>query len=226
MLPEISRCGSIILNSLGISFSLYSMYFFNLSCKNIFVVDDGSEDNTACKASKLGVEVIKHDKNYGKGRAIISGLGRIKDSDGLSAVITLDGDGQHDPHYIPAFVEKFNESDADIIIGNRMNNTAGMPLLRKFSNITTSRVISYLTRSKIPDSQSGYRLIRKSFLSNLNLKSNHFDTESEILLRAGKEKAKIYSIPTKVIYSNEKSKMNPFVDTFRFLVLVIRSLFW
>ncbi|MCD6379356.1 glycosyltransferase family 2 protein, partial [bacterium] len=194
--------------------------------KNIFVIDDGSEDNTTDKAVELGVEVIKHEKNYGKGRAIITGLGRIKDLNGLSAVITLDADGQHDPHYIPAFIDKFNESDADIIIGNRMNNTSGMPLARKFSNKTTSWVISRLTRFKIPDSQSGYRLIRTSFLSNMILKSNHFDTESEILLRAGKERAKICSIPIRAIYSNEKSKMNPFVDTFRFLFLVIRSLFW
>ncbi len=194
--------------------------------KNIFVIDDGSTDNTADKSIDLGVRVIRHEKNYGKGRALITGLCEILDSDDLSAVITLDGDGQHDPRDIPGFVEKFIKTGADIVIGNRMNNTKGMPLLRRFTNKTTSLVVSGLTGLKIPDSQSGYRLLRTSLLLNMNLNSTHFDTESEILLRAGKAGAKISSVPIRTIYSSEKSKINPLVDTFRFLFLVLRSLFW
>jgi len=194
--------------------------------KNIFVIDDGSTDNTADKSLGLGVKVIKHKKKSGKGRALITGFGEILYSEKISAVITLDGDGQHDPCDIPAFVEKFKESGADIVIGNRMNNTAEMPPLRRFTNKTTSLVISGLTGLKIPDSQSGYRLLRKSLLSNMNLNSVHFDTESEILLRAGKTGAKISSVPIRTIYSSKKSEINPLVDTFRFLFLVLRSLFW
>jgi len=197
-----------------------------IESQNIFVIDDGSTDNTAVIAIASGVEVIKHKNNYGKGRALITGFDKVKNSDKFYALVTLDSDGQHDPHYLPNFINRFNELDADIIIGNRMNKPDKMPFLRKLSNKTTSRIISWLTKSKIPDSQSGYRIIRTSLLSNMNLKSAHFDTESEILLRAGKRGAKIYSVPIETIYSNEKSEMNPFVDTFRFLFLVLRSLFW
>lgn len=194
--------------------------------ENIFVVDDGSDDGTGGKAAGLGVKVISHERNYGKGRALITGLNEIKNSPDISAVITLDGDGQHNPSYIPEFITKFFETGADIIIGNRMNKTALMPAMRRVSNKITSLIISRLTGLKIPDSQSGYRLISTSIIRNIYLKRTHFETESELILKAVRKEAKIDFIYIDTIYSDEKSKMNPFIDTYRFLSLVFRSFFW
>lgn len=197
-----------------------------IKLENILIIDDGSDDGTADMAAELGVKVISHEKNYGKGRALITGFNEIKNSPDISALITLDGDGQHNPSYIPKFITKFLETGADIIIGNRMNKTARMPALRRLSNKITSLIISSLTGSKIPDSQSGYRLIRTSIIRNMIFKSTHFDTESELLLKAAKKEAKIGFIYIDTIYSEEKSKINPFIDTYRFLSLVLRRFFW
>jgi len=101
-----------------------------------------------------------------------------------------------------------------------------MPAMRKFTNRTTSAIISRIAGCKISDSQSGYRLISRRVLEKIELVTGRYDTESEILIKAGREGAKIESVPIKTIYADEVSSINPLRDTIRFLSLVIRSFFW
>lgn len=192
----------------------------------IVVVDDGSSDDTADIAEREGVHVIRHETNTGKGVALKTGFDYLLSLTSVEAVFTLDADAQHDPGEIPSFIERFHNDGLDVLIGNRMAETEGMPRIRIFTNKLTSSIISLRTGCKIEDSQSGYRLIRSSLLGRLKLVTSHYDAESEILIKAGMEKAVIGSTPIRTIYRGEKSTIHPFRDTLRFIFLVIRSLFW
>jgi len=195
--------------------------------ENIIVVDDGSSDRTAREASARGAYVIEHQRNMGKGAALSSGFREAASRQNLSAVITIDADGQHNPDLIPDFIRMFRETESDIIIGDRMHDIADMPLIRKLTNRATSAVISALARNRIRDSQSGYRLLSLKLLRQMDdMDSSHYDAESEILIRAGRAGAIISSIPIDTIYLDEKSSINPIIDTVRFISLVARSFFW
>jgi len=194
--------------------------------ENVIVVDDGSKDKTSIVAEEEGVPVLKHSENMGKGSALKTGFDYLLKSSKIVAIFTIDSDGQHDPAEIPSFIEVFETKGADIIIGNRMNEIKNMPAIRKFTNRTTSAIISRIAGCNISDSQSGYRLISRRVLEKIELVTGRYDTESEILIKAGREGAKIESVPIKTIYADEVSSINPLRDTIRFLSLVIRSFFW
>jgi glycosyltransferase involved in cell wall biosynthesis len=197
-----------------------------LPLANILVIDDGSSDGTADSAREQGVEVVINQVNLGKGATLLKGFGLFSQRVGIEAIFTLDADGQHDPEEIPSFIEAYNRHKADIVIGSRMDDISGMPPLRKFTNKFTSAVISLRAGVRIADSQSGYRLQRISMLNKLVLVTKNFDLESEMLIKAARMGAVIVSVPIETIYGEEKSKINPFLDTWRFLKLVFKSFIW
>ncbi|MBN2564905.1 MAG: glycosyltransferase family 2 protein, partial [Candidatus Eisenbacteria bacterium] len=125
---------------------------------DVLAVDDGSTDGTSSVAEAAGAHVIRHEVNLGKGAALATGF-RYAVEKGYDAVITMDGDGQHDPTAVPTFLSAVGATDADIIVGTRMHAVGDMPGLRVWTNRTTSRVVSFLAGQRIPDSQSGYRLL-------------------------------------------------------------------
>jgi len=193
--------------------------------ERVIVVDDGSTDSTRERAQVRGVQVVEHHRNLGKGAALVSGARRAEEM-GMEYVVTLDADGQHDPDEIPLFLSEVERSGADIVIGNRMGNPEGMPPLRKLSNLLTSLVISLRTGCRIPDSQSGYRMIRVSLLTRIPLVTRRYETESEVLIKAARQGAVIASVPIRTIYGTGKSSIHPVRDTIRFFSLVVRSFFW
>lgn len=191
----------------------------------IVVVDDGSSDATRDVAARAGATVAAHEGNQGKGAAIRTGLARAT-SLGAEYAILLDADGQHNPDEIPAFVARQRETGADMVVGNRLEHAANMPWLRKATNYVTSAVVSMLARRRVPDSQNGYRLVRLSHFGKFPLTTNRYEIESEMIIRAGRAGGKIASVPVETIYGDEKSFINPWVDTARFLRMVGKSLFW
>jgi glycosyltransferase involved in cell wall biosynthesis len=192
---------------------------------SVTVVDDGSSDGTASEAAAAGANVIRHKKNMGKGESLKTGFQYSLEC-GFDGVITMDADGQHDPTSLPLFVEKIRQNGYDIIIGTRMAGTGRMPVLRKWTNRTTSRIVSMVSGQNIPDSQSGYRYIKAEVLKNVKLKTSKYDTESEILIMAARKGFRIGHVSVESIYQgDEKSSINPVIDTFRFIFLIIRSFF-
>ncbi|MFN3134791.1 MAG: glycosyltransferase family 2 protein [Candidatus Kryptonium sp.] len=191
--------------------------------EDIVVVDDGSTDMTSAIAFDCGVNVLKHGKNYGKGRALRTGF-EFAMSNNYDAVLTLDADLQHDPDEIPKFWGKFNEG-FDIVIGNRMKNLKSMPVERIFSNKITSFLISLRTGRKIPDSQCGFRLIKRSVIEKISVKSDGFSFESEFLIKALLAGFKVGFVEVKTIYNGERSHIRHFSDTFKFIAVYTRS-FW
>lgn len=185
------------------------------------VVDDGSSDDTAEAARRAGATVLRHEENRGKGEALKTGFTAAIEQ-GWGAVITMDGDGQHDPEEIPRFIDHAERRASDVVIGCRMGDVASMPFLRWWTNEMTSAVISRLAHTRIKDSQSGYRLIRTRVLRSLDLVSEKYDLESEILVRAARQGFRISEVPVRTIYEGSPSSINPGLDTLRFIRLALR----
>jgi glycosyltransferase involved in cell wall biosynthesis len=194
---------------------------------DILVVDDGSTDGSVGALAPGEATVIPHPENRGKGAALQTGF-REALARGYDAVITLDADGQHPPDCIPRFLEAAAgpEAGAGILLGRRSMSPDRMPLLRSLTNLWTSLVVSILAGQWIPDSQSGYRLLRRPVLEGMTLDSRHYEAESEILIRASRRRHRIATVPIPTVYGNEHSHIHPVRDTFRFLRLVGRSFRW
>ncbi len=189
---------------------------------DVIVLDDGSSDQTSSMSQDAGATVISHQENLGKGAAIITCLKHFADSEASLAVF-LDADGQHEPSEISAFVQAAEETGAGMVIGNRMDATQGMPLRRRFANWSMSRVISHLAGQRIPDSQCGYRLLSRHILDKLKLQSHRFETETEMLIQAGRAGEQIVSVPIQTIYQPDRqSHIAPIRDALRFLRLLWR----
>jgi glycosyltransferase involved in cell wall biosynthesis len=185
----------------------------------VLVVDDGSPDNTAIEAEAAGAKVIRHSTNLGKGAALKTGL-HYAVSIETAFFLFLDGDGQHDPSEIPAFIDAINCSSADLIVGNRMRNLESMPLIRRWTNQFMSWQIGRICKIPIPDSQCGFRLARKELLPVLMAPSNRFEFESESIILAARHGYRLGFVPIRTIYTDQHSKIRPLRDTMRYLRLI------
>ena len=189
----------------------------------VCVIDDGSTDGTAMIAEREGAFVLRHDKNKGKGASLRDGFQYIL-SGSFDAALVMDGDGQHKAGDAGNFFRKMEESGADIVIGNRMSDTASMPVTRKVTNRIMSFLISKMCGHEIPDTQCGFRLIKRRVLEGINLRSSNYEIDSELLFKAARKGFRIESAPVTTVYADEKSRINPFVDTLRFIVLLIKTM--
>ncbi len=187
---------------------------------DVLVVDDGSKDKTAEIAYKTGASVIAHKENRGKGASLKAGFAHAL-VHGYDAVVVMDGDGQHNPEDVKRFIQTVQSTDSDMVIGNRMNNPRTMPFVRRITNRWMSNLISRICGQNIPDTQCGFRFIKRRVLEKTKLISSKYETESEILIRAGRKRFKISSIPIKSVYNGEVSTIHPFIDALRFIRLVL-----
>jgi glycosyltransferase involved in cell wall biosynthesis len=189
----------------------------------VVVIDDGSGDNTAQLARDNGAKVLINEVNMGKGACLVKGFNYILER-GYDAVVTIDGDGQHLPSEIPDFL-RAAEADpgCGIIVGNRMLKRGEMPFVRVLTNKAMSAFISGICRQRIPDTQCGFRFIRRTVLEKVILKTTKYETESEILVGTARCGLRILSVPITSVYSGSKSNINPFVDTLRFIRYVFTN---
>ncbi|MBN1269496.1 MAG: glycosyltransferase family 2 protein [Kiritimatiellae bacterium] len=190
-------------------------------CPLVIVVDDGSHDGTAETATRAGAVVVRHEVNRGKGVALSTGFQKARE-EGCEAVITLDADGQHDPAEIPKFIEAYERTGIPVLVGNRMADVAGMPLVRKLTNRYMSWMLSRLMNQYVPDTQCGYRLYRLDIIPFVSAEAERFAAESEILIHIAERNIRIDSVRIRTIYSHQRSKINPLVDTFRFYSMLAR----
>lgn len=187
----------------------------------VLVVDDGSTDNTSEIASQAGAEVIRQEPNQGKGAAMARGF-EYALANGFAAVITLDGDGQHNPEEIPSFVAEFHKNHSDLIIGER--NFRKMPFIRMCTNTIGTWMFSWAMGQHIPDNQSGYRLISANLMKAMLASRNHgFEFEVEMILRCVVEKQKMSWIHIQTIYADEHSHIQPLRHGWRFLLLTLNT---
>ncbi|MFA4993068.1 MAG: glycosyltransferase family 2 protein [Candidatus Omnitrophota bacterium] len=188
------------------------------------IIDDGSNDDTVKISLEFGAEVLRNPSNTGKGASLIKGYA-FAVSRGFEAVISMDGDGQHSADDIKSFIQKAESSGCGIIVGNRMAMTKDMPVLRIAANRFMSWMISVITKQHIPDTQCGFRLVKKEVLQKIDFSTSKYETESEILIKASRLGFKIESVPVQTIYSGQKSRIDPFFDTLRFTRFIILEFF-
>lgn len=190
---------------------------------DILVIDDGSIDQTAQIAEKAGGKVITHRTNLGKGMALRTGFDYISQKD-YDLIATMDSDGQHQPSDLPRFIDHFKNNQSDILIGARIHNRFEMPQHRRLNNWLVSSVGSALCGQKVKDFQSGFRLIRAEVIKSIELHTERYETESELLIKAGRIGFKIQSIPINTIYNAEVSNIKPLREMWLFTKLLINSL--
>jgi len=171
------------------------------------VADDGSTDATVELSREAGALIVQNEYNFGKGAALRKGF-RYALENGYQAVLILDADGQHDPHEIPLFLEKYHQNKSNLIIG--MRDFTQMPFTRRLANSLGGVLVNRLTREPIPDNQSGYRLI-DSKVMNLLLDSQEmgFEFEVEMIFACLYAGLSIDWVPIKTIYADEKSHISP-----------------
>lgn len=189
---------------------------------HVLVIDDGSSDQTAPRARDAGADVIVHGENRGKGEALKTGLGHWLDRE-IAWVILLDSDGQHLPEEIDRFVTAAAAALCpSFFIGNRMNNVASMPLVRRVVNRYMSRRISRVCGQEIPDTQCGFRMVDRELIPALLGGGHRFDYETEVLIIASRKGYRIESVPITTVYSDQVSKIHPARDAIRFFKMMWR----
>ncbi len=192
---------------------------------DVVVVDDGSTDGSGGLAAAAGAAVIRHEVCQGKGRALRDGFDWVCLRD-YGGVVTMDGDGQHAVGDIRVLLNAAHDHpEAAIINGSRMGDQARMPVIRRWTNRLMSLMISWLCRQRIPDTQCGFRLIRRAVLETVALTSGNFQIETEVLVKASRAGFQIVSVPVQTIYSGEKSRIRPVVDTCRFVAYFVQQVF-
>jgi glycosyltransferase involved in cell wall biosynthesis len=180
----------------------------------VLVVDDGSTDQTAAVATARGAEVLRHAASLGKGAALRTGLTEIARR-GFSYGITMDGDGQHHPEDIPAFLTRAEETGAALVVGNRMHEPQAIPWLRRHVNHWMSRRLSQRAGVTLPDSQCGFRLLDLKAWGSLQLTACHFEVESETLIAFVQAGHRVEFVPIQVVGRGPRSHIRPVVDSLR-----------
>lgn len=188
---------------------------------NIIVVNDGSTDTTSdILALYPDIVRIDFDKNQGKGMALRIGFAKSLEL-GFTHAITIDSDGQHFASDIPAFIERLDDSDGNIlIIGSRNMTQEGVPKKSSFGNKFSNFWFKFETGIKLEDTQSGYRLYPLTLMPKKYF-TRKFEFEIESIVRAAWKGIEVVNMPIKVHYDlhDRVSHFRPFKDFSRISVL-------
>lgn len=151
----------------------------------VLVVDDGSTDDTVRIAKEAGAEVVSHERNRGKSASIKTGFNYAL-KHGFDYVVTIDGDGQHNPDEIPFVLEDVANNGHDITIGVRWGETTEMPKWRRAGKRLLDYTTSFGSGGYVTDSQSGFRGFNKRAIQGITpmLNGDSFSVESEQLIKA------------------------------------------
>ncbi len=170
----------------------------------VLVGDDGSTDNTAEIARKMGAEVLSNPRNMGKG-SVLNMLINYAYELRPDALVTIDGDGQHDPEEIPRLAQPILQKEADLVVGSRYVDGASTdaPQYRRFG----LRVINAMTKPEtgpggVKDTQSGFRAYSSRALGVVSwCESVGFGIDAEQLVKAAQHKLRIVEVPITVRYN-------------------------
>jgi len=183
----------------------------------VLVVDDGSTDRSAAAAAAAGAEVIALGGRRGKGAALRRGFSEGLRR-GVERVVTLDGDGQHDPDDIPRLLKAAVEEPRSLVIGGRLAGLAErservMPVGRLAALRVAGFFIDWLSGVAVADTQSGFRVYPAALLSSVSPRRGGFVLESEMLLRAAAGGFPVIEVPIAPIhFEDRRSRFRPARD--------------
>ena len=179
---------------------------------DVLAIDDGSTVGTSDVLRAAGVQTITHDVNRGKGTALRTGFRTILTRPEVTGVLTIDGDGQHDPVEAIHFLERHAANPDALLLGNRWHSGQAAPALRGSANQFSSWLVRRFSGEVVADSQCGYRLYPTSFLRRVvpTLPEMRFEIETFLLLQAGRLRAPVINIPIRTIYSSETLRLSKY----------------
>lgn len=190
---------------------------------DVIVVDDGSTDATAAQLDDLAVRLIRNEVNLGKAASLRRAMD-IALQEGFDAVITLDGDGQHNPEDIPRLLAQHEATADAVVIAARLRGQENAPRSRYWANRIADFFISWAAGQRIADSQSGFRLYPAGLLrlSIPHGPGRGFVFESEILIEAGRRGYSFLSVPIASVYphGHRTSHFRPIMDILRIARMV------
>lgn len=195
-----------------------------MHCSNVIVVDDGSRDGTAAQLKGLPVTLLTHEVNKGKAAGLRTAFAHALDSD-ARCVITIDGDGQHDPADAPELLSAWQRHPDCIVIGSRLHDRAQFPPARYRANRFACFWISWAAGHPIADSQSGFRVYPREVLRialDRRVHGSRFTFESEVLIEAARRgyTTLAVAIPGRYPAHARPSHFRPVVDIAKIVVMV------
>lgn len=189
----------------------------------LIVIDDGSTDNTYSLAKSTGVKVFKHHHNLGYGASLKTGILNTEHD----IIVITDADSTYPNDRIPDLVETFVREDMDMVVGSRTNKNVAIPTIRKPAKWFINKLASFLVSYKIPDINSGLRVMKKSILLKyLHLMPEGFSFTSTITLVMLTNNFKVKYVGIDYFKREGKSKIRPIRDTLNFTQLIIRMVLY
>ncbi len=177
---------------------------------NIWVVNDGSTDNTACILSSFpDIRIITYEKNRGKGYALKLALKRAAET-GYDYALTIDADGQHFADDIPTFIDRIEQVPDSLLIGARNLTADNMPSKNTFANKFSNFWYKVETGRTLMDTQSGYRLYPLRKLRNMRFVTRRYEFEVEVIVRAAWQGINVEHVPVKVYYAPVEERVSHF----------------
>jgi glycosyltransferase involved in cell wall biosynthesis len=189
VIPALNAAGSVEAVIAGLRASL--------PASAIVGIDDGSTDGTGLLLGRHCDRSESFAVNRGKGAALRAGF-RHAAGLGATHVLAIDADGQHDPRCAPALIDALD--DADIVVGTRARDPRVMPLRRRVSNALSSAAISAIAGRELPDTQSGYRAIRRAVIDAVPAVGERYEYETDFIIRAARAGFRIAAVPIPTIY--------------------------
>jgi glycosyltransferase involved in cell wall biosynthesis len=190
----------------------------------VIVVDDGSTDGTSHALGELPVTLLRHPVNLGKAASLFVGAEAALRG-GAQAVLSIDGDGQHDAADIPRLLAAGRARPGAIVIGSRLHAKAKIPRARYRANRFANFWISWAAGRPIVDTQSGFRLYPAGVFRDLSVRHGRWSSfvfESEVLIEASQAGYDVVCVPVSVTYANpaRPSHFRPVADIAKIVVMV------
>ncbi len=179
----------------------------------VYVVDDGSTDDTSGAGRGRGATVLVHPRNRGKGAALATGIAAAL-AGGADVIITLDADGQHPPEEIPGLAAPVLAGEADLALGARAR-TGAMPWGRRCTNWLSAALASRIGGVAVPDAQSGFRALSRRAAQAVRPGEQGYDFETAFLLAALGQGLRVRFVPVSTVYDGRPSHFRPWADTWR-----------
>lgn len=167
---------------------------------NIIAVDDGSSDGSYYKLLEMDVIALKLAINRGKGAAVKTGVDAAKIL-GADVVITIDGDGQHNPEDIDSMLNLINQG-YDVVLGSRLKNPKGMPWYKIIANHLGNFFTLLIYGLWVTDSQSGFRAYSKKAIELIDTQTDRYEYDSEVIREIKRHNLKHVEIPIEVRYTD------------------------
>jgi glycosyltransferase involved in cell wall biosynthesis len=186
----------------------------------IIVIDDCSEDRSLEISKSQSVKVYSLKKHMGKGYALRVGFAKAKGE----IIATIDSDGSHRPEELPLLLTPILQDQADFVIGSRFlhEKPASARKLNAIGVRLFNVLIKIFTRTKVSDSQSGYRAMRSEILKNLRLKSGEYEIESEMLVKIARRGFRVKEVPISFEQRTYgTSRLDPVRDGFKILLSIV-----